>query len=63
MRTEWERSKFKRTAMVRFAQAQQAGEDARQALAPLFRGEMAAHPDEEDLLLELWDQLTGRPVL
>lgn len=63
MRTEWERSTFKRAALARFAESREREEDPRGALAPLFHGELAAHPEEEDLLLELWDQLTGRPVL
>jgi hypothetical protein len=63
MRTEWERSTFKRAALARLARVRELGEDPRSALAALFQAELAAHPDEEDLLLELWDQLTGRQVL
>ena len=63
MRTEWERSTFKRAAMARAARAREQGEDPKAVLEPLFHSERAAHPDEEDLLLELWDQLTGRQLL
>ena len=63
MRTEWERSTFKRAALARFAESREREEDPRGARVPLLHGELAAHPEEEDLLLELWDQLTGRPVL
>ena len=63
MRTEWERSTFKRAATARLAEAREHGEDPKGALAPIFHAELAAHPDEEDLLLELWDQLTGRQLL
>jgi hypothetical protein len=63
MRTQWERSQFKRDAETRAADARVRGEDPRAALEKMFREELAAHPDEEDLLLELWDRLTGRQVL
>jgi hypothetical protein len=63
MRTQWERSQFKRDAETRAAEARARGEDPRTALEPFFQREMAAHPDEEDLLLELWDQLTGHQVI
>ncbi len=63
MRTEWERSTFKRAATARLARAREQREDPKTALEPLFHKELAAHPDEEDLLLELWDQLISRQVL
>jgi hypothetical protein len=63
MRTEWERSTFKRAATARAMRAREQGEDPKAALEPLFHTERAAHPDEEDLLLELWDQLTGRQMV
>lgn len=63
MRTEWERSTFKRAATARLEHARKSGEEPKVALRPLFHAELAAHPDEEDLLLELWDQLTSRQVL
>jgi hypothetical protein len=63
MRTEWERSTFKRAATARATRAREQGEDPKAALEPLFHKELAAHPDEEDLLLELWDQLISRQVL
>lgn len=63
MRTEWERSTFKRAATARLARARESGEEPKAALEPLFHAELAAHPDEEDLLLELWDQLISRQVL
>jgi hypothetical protein len=63
MRTEWERSEFKRAATARAARAREQGDDLKTALEPLFHTELAAHPDEEDLLLELWDELISRQVL
>jgi len=49
--------------MARATRAREQGEDPKAALEPLFHKELAAHPDEEDLLLELWDQLISRQVL
>ena len=63
MRTQWERSQFKRDAEERAAAARARGADVRAALEPMFQRELEIHPDEEDLLLELWDQLTGRQTV
>lgn len=63
MRTQWERSQFKRDAEARAAEARARGDDPRAALGPMFRLELETHPDEEDLLLELWDRLTGRQIV
>lgn len=63
MRTQWERSQFKRDAETRAAEARARGDEVRAALEKMFRDELASHPDEEDLLLELWDRLTGRQML
>lgn len=63
MRTQWERSQFKRDAEVCAAAARDRGADVRAALEPMFQRELEVHPDEEDLLLELWDRLTGRQTV
>ena len=43
--------------------ARALGADVRAALEPMFQRELEIHPDEEDLLLELWDRLTGRQTV
>ena len=63
MRTQWERSQFKRDAEARADAARALGADVRAALEPMFQRELEVHSDEEDLLLELWDQLTGRQTV
>ena len=40
-----------------------SGSDVRAGLSPVFGAAFAQHPDEEDVLIELWDKLVARPVL
>ncbi len=60
--TDWELEQLAQRAAMLAADAVARGIDARAALAPLFREELRAHPDEEDRLLELWDRICSRPV-
>lgn len=58
-----EREEFTLAAARVAVDASSRGEDTRAALSPLFAGALRAHPDEEDRLLQVWDNLLARPEL
>lgn len=63
MLSDREREEFTLAAARVATEALARGEDARRALGPLFHATLQAHPDEEDRLLRVWDELLARPEL
>ncbi len=63
MTAAWDRESFISTASRLAADARARGEPVAPVLSPLFHQALFQHPDEEDRLLELWDELTARQVL
>ena len=63
MMTEWEREKLMLEAAAIAAEVHARGGDVRPALAPLFEQALRRHPNQEAILIELWDKVTSRPVL
>ncbi len=63
MMSEQERAKFAHEAGMQAAEIVARREVLRTALLPTFHQTLRQHPDEEDRLLELWDQLTSRPTV
>lgn len=61
--SERERTNFRHETGATAAAALQSGLDVRTALEPAFRAARRRHPDDEDRLLELWDELVARPVI
>lgn len=63
MMSERERNNFRHEMGHAAAAALARGEEVRAVLEPPFRAARKRHPDEEDRLLELWDELVSRPVI
>lgn len=63
MMSDRERREFTAQAASLAAAALSRGEAINPSLTSFFQQAIARHPDEEDRLLELWDELTSRPTL
>jgi hypothetical protein len=61
MMSEPERNYFRQEAGAAATAALANGVDIRTALESRFGEARRHHPDEEDRLLALWDELTSRP--
>jgi len=63
MMSEFQHEEFSQTAASLASETRARGGDLPSALSPLFQKALREHPDEDDRLLELWDQLTSRRLL
>lgn len=63
MMSERERMIFRQEAGAAAAAALARGLDVRVVLGPKFGEARIRHPEEEDRLLELWDELVSRPMI
>ena len=63
MMRDSEREQFTREASALAAETRIRGQNVEAALAPKFRAALLHHPDDEERLLEIWDEVTCRAVL
>jgi hypothetical protein len=63
MMTDREREKLTQEVSALAHAAHVRQDDVEAVLRPIFRRVRDQHPDEDHLLLELWDRFTGRRVV